>query len=259
MPWMTFQSLSQNWLYYYVGIIVHRFFFSLRFLHLNVEIHVFSIYFIWKTINYLNLVGFKKKKSYSCICRIGAQEEHANLLVLLGVFFPLNRFWLKLQWWAWIWVMWVCWEWIKHGFLTKKKAVQGDQELGGKAMFSNRNLLCGHCGDDVLIEPQTVWFFRPEVSFKQARKRVMYLSGAPLAPSPWLHCSNVNGGLGAVSWDPPPAPPKPYHCPPSFSFPLRQLVSFKGSWPSDWCVIAPNLTCPLTALFIGQAVSTAFC
>lgn len=69
-------------------------------------------------------------------------------------------------------------------FNKKKKAVQGDQELGGKAMFSNRNLLCGHCGDDVLIEPQTVWFFRPEVSFKQARKRVMYLSGAPLAPSP---------------------------------------------------------------------------
>lgn len=26
-------------------------------------------------------------------------------------------------------------------------------------------------GDDVLIEPQTVWFFRPEVSFKQARKK----------------------------------------------------------------------------------------
>lgn len=228
MPWMTFQSLSQNWLYYYVGIIVHRFFFfsfffykfkcrNSCFLHL-----LYMENFLSKTINYLNVVGFKKKKKkkpYSCICCIGAQEEHANLVVLLGVFFPLNRFWLKLQWWAWIWVMWVCWEWIKHGFLTKKKkAVQGDQELGGKAMFSNRNLLCGHCGDDVLIEPQTVWFFRPEVSFKQARKRVMYLSGAPLAPSPWLHCSNVNGGLGAVSWDPPPAPPKPYHCPPPSLF-----------------------------------------
>lgn len=56
--------------------------------------HVFSIYFIWKTINYLNLVGFKKKKSYSCICRIGAQEEHANLLVLLG-FFPFKQVLIK--------------------------------------------------------------------------------------------------------------------------------------------------------------------
>lgn len=57
-------------------------------------------------------------------------------------------------------------------------------------------------GDDVLIEPQTVWFFRPEVSFKQPRKREIYLSRAPLAASPWLHCSNVNGGLGDVGWDP---------------------------------------------------------
>ncbi len=85
-------------------------------------------------------------------------------------------------------------------------------------------------GDDVLIEPQTVWFFRPEVSFKQARKREMYLSGALLAASPRLHCSNVNGGLDDVGWD--PLSPSPATAP-SFSFPLRQLVSFKGSWPSD--------------------------
>lgn len=83
----------------------------------------------------------------------------------------------------------------------------------------------------------------------------MYLSGAPLAASPWLHRSNVNGGLGAIGWDPLNSSPATA---PSFSFPLRQLVSFKGSWPSDWCVIAPSLTCPLTALFIGQAASAAF-
>lgn len=34
-------------------------------------------------------------------------------------------------------------------------------------------------GDDVLIEPQTVWFFRPEVSFKLAWKREMYSGGGP--------------------------------------------------------------------------------
>lgn len=84
----------------------------------------------------------------------------------------------------------------------------------------------------------------------------MYLSRAPLAASPWLYCSNVNGGLGAVGWDPLNFSPATA---PSFSFPLRQLVSFKGSWPSDWCVIAPSLTCPLTMLFIGKAARAAFC
>lgn len=59
----------------------------------------------------------------------------------------------------------------------------------GREREKNQCLVTETCcvaivGDDVLIEPQTVWFFRPEVSFKQAQEREMYLSGAPLAASP---------------------------------------------------------------------------
>lgn len=148
--------------------------------------------------------------------------------------------------------MWEWLEWIKHGFL---KGCSRERERGKKLCLVTETCCVAIVGDNVLIEPQTVWFFRPEVSFKQAREKEMYLSGAPLAASPWLHCSNVNGGLGAVCRDPLNSYPATA---PSFSFPLRQLVSFRGSWPSDWCVIAPSLTCPLTALFIGQAASAAF-
>lgn len=76
----------------------------------------------------------------------------------------------------------------------------------------------------------------------------MYLSGGPLATSPWLRYSNVNGGLGDVGRDPLNLSPTTA---PFLSFQLRQLVSFKGSWLSHWCVMAPSLTCPLTAIF-GQ-------
>lgn len=95
-----------------------------------------------------------------------------------------------------------------------------------------------------------VGFFSGQRSHCERHAKEKCISAeAPLAVSPRLHCSNVNGGLGVVSWDllnPSSATS------PSSAFPLRQLVSFKGSWPSDWCVIAPGLTCPLTVLFIGQ-------
>lgn len=150
--------------------------------------------------------------------------------------------------------MWEWLKWIKHQF--EKGWRERERE---KKLFSNRTCCVAIVGDDVLIEPQTVWFFRPKVSFKQAWKREMYLSEAPLAASPWLRRSNVNGGLGDVDWDPLKPALQPLPLCPSLSFPLRQLVSFKGSWPGDWCVIAASLTCPLTALFIGQAASAAFC
>lgn len=53
---------------------------------------------------------------------------------------------------------------------------------------------------DVLIEPQTV------VSWTTGLIKTgmeMYLSRAPLAACPSLHCTNVNGGLGDIGSDPP--------------------------------------------------------
>lgn len=80
-------------------------------------------------------------------------------------------------------------------------------------------------GDDVLIEPQTVWFFRPEVSFKQAHRGETYWSRAPLAAGPGLHCINVNGGLGVVGWDlPNPFPAAA----PSFIFSTETAGIFQG-------------------------------
>lgn len=152
----------------------------------------------------------------------------------------LDRFWLKLQRWAWIWVN-VGVIGMNKTWLFKRLFGRESEKKREEAVFSNRNLLCGHCGGWCVNRATNCVVFQPEVSFKPPQKREMYLSWAPLAASPWLNCSNVNGGFDDIGWD--PLNPSPATAP-SFSFPLRQLVSFKGSWPSDWCVIAPSLTCP---------------
>ena len=89
----------------------------------------------------------------------------------------------------------------------------------------------------------------------------MYLSGALLAASPWLHCSNVNGGLGAVCRDPLTHSPAPS---PSFAFSIKtagifQRVlalwlmwnSLKPHLPPHSAVHRPSRQCcfPLITLF----------
>lgn len=101
--------------------------------------------------------------------------------------------------------MWEWLKWIKHGFFLKGCAGEKKREWGKEKKLC---LVTGTCcvaivgGWCVNRATNCVVFFRPEVSFKQARKSEMYLSRAPLAASPWLYCSNVNGGLGDVGWDP---------------------------------------------------------
>lgn len=58
---------------------------------------------------------------------------------------------------------------------------EGERERANekKLCLVTRTCCVAIVGDDVLIEPQTVWFFRPEVSFKQAWKREMYSGGGP--------------------------------------------------------------------------------
>ena len=69
-------------------------------------------------------------------------------------------------------------------------------------------------GDDVLIEPQTVWVFLGQRShLNRPRKKINVFERAMLAASPPLHGSNVNAGLGATGLGAPPtaAQPMPTH------------------------------------------------
>lgn len=110
---------------------------------------------------------------------------------------------LKEPRWAWIFanvgVIGMNKTLCSQDFLKEKKK-------GEKAEFCNRNLLCGLCGGWCVNRApncvRVLLFFRPEVSFKQARKREMDLSGVLLASSPPFYGSNVNGGLGAIGSDP---------------------------------------------------------